>query len=81
MAEEPHKMDDQQLGELIGTVRAIKENTDKLPDALTLLAVHDVQLKTLIPLVRTHEKITQRALMLAVVVSTAVTVLSEMYHR
>ncbi len=74
-------MDDQQLGELIGTVRAIKENTDKLPAALTTLAIHDVQLKAIIPMVKQHEKMSQRALMLATLISTGIVVAAEVFRK
>lgn len=55
-------MDDQQLGELIGTVRAIKENTDKIPDMATTLALHEVRISKLEPKVEDHEKMAQRSI-------------------
>lgn len=58
----------QQFGELIGAVRAIKENTDKLPELATLVAVHENRINELAPQVKEHEKTTQRAFGIAAVV-------------
>jgi hypothetical protein len=49
-------MDDQAFGELIGKVNAIKENTDKIPDMATSIALHDAALKWMTPLIVRHEK-------------------------
>jgi hypothetical protein len=55
-------MDDLVIGELIGTVKAIKENTDQIPDIAKLVAVHDDLIKKMYPKVENHEKTTQRAI-------------------
>ena len=60
-------MDDQQLGELIGTVRAIKENTDRIPQLAIALAVHERRITDMEPLVASHEKTSQRAFGVAMV--------------
>ena len=74
-------MDDQQLGQLMERVAAIKENTDKIPAALTTLAIHDLQLKSLVPMVKQHEKMSQRAMMLATLISTAIVIATEVFRR
>lgn len=54
-------MDDKQIGELIGKVNAIKENTDKIPDMAAMLAVHDSKINDMKPKVEAHESSIQRA--------------------
>lgn len=54
-------MDEQQLGELIGTVRAIKENTDKIPQLALSVALHESRISNMEPKVEQHERTTQRA--------------------
>lgn len=54
-------MDAQQEGALLEQVSAIKENTDKIPDMATMLAVHESKLNALIPKVSSHETSIQRA--------------------
>ena len=73
-------MDEQAFGELIGTVKAIKENTDKIPAAMTSIAIHEVQIQAIIPLVRAHEKIAQRALIVCGIFSSAAVIASRMFH-
>ncbi len=60
-------MDEQQLGELIGTVRAIKENTDKIPNLLVDSALHASRIAAMEPKVDAHETMAQRAFGVAVV--------------
>ncbi len=55
-------MDDQQLGELIGTVRAIKENTDKIPQLAISVALHEARISDMEPKVEQHETNVRRAL-------------------
>lgn len=54
-------MDDKQIGELIGKVNAIKENTDKIPDMASMLAVHESKISQMLPKVDAHESSIQRA--------------------
>lgn len=63
-------MDDQQLGELIGTVRSIKENTDRIPDISITLALHEARIAAMEPKVEQHEKTTQRAFGIAAICGT-----------
>lgn len=58
-------MDDKQIGELIGSVKAIKENTDKIPNMASMLAVHESKLAQMMPKVDAHESSIQRAYGLA----------------
>ncbi len=60
-------MDEQQLGELIGTVRAIKENTDRIPQLAVAVALHEKRLSDLEPKVEAHERTTQRAFGIAAI--------------
>jgi hypothetical protein len=55
-------MDERQLGELIGTIKAIKENTDKIPALALSVAVHEEKIKKMEPKVEAHETTTQRAM-------------------
>lgn len=58
-------MDERQLGELIGTVRAIKENTDKIPNMTVALAEHQLRINAMEPKVERHENANQRAVGIA----------------
>ena len=58
-------MDAKQEGALLQQVADIKTNTDKIPDMTTMLALHDQQIKDILPLVKSHEAMSQRALTLA----------------
>ena len=55
-------MDDQQLGELIGTIKAIKENTDKIPDLAIAVAIHESKINIMMPKVENSEINMRRAL-------------------
>ena len=54
-------MDAKQEGALLEQIHAIKENTDKIPDMATMLAIHEVKINALIPKVASHETSIQRA--------------------
>lgn len=55
-------MNEQQLGELIGKVNAIKENTDRIPDISISIALHEQRLSALEPVVKNHETSVRRVL-------------------
>lgn len=55
-------MDDKEFGELIGTVKSIKENTDKIPDISVKLALHEARISAMEPKVDRHETTAQRAI-------------------
>jgi len=56
------KVTDHQMSELIATVRAIKENTDKISALTISVAVHEEKIKKMEPKVEAHETTAQRAL-------------------
>lgn len=60
-------MDEMQLGELIGTVRAIKQNTDKIPDMATKIALQEAIIMDMKPKVERHESSAQRAVGVAAI--------------
>lgn len=64
-------MDAQQEGALLEQVKAIKDNTDKIPDMAAMLAVHESKLNSLTPKVETHEVYIQRASGVAAIVGIA----------
>ena len=73
-------MDDQKLGELIGAVRAIKENTDKIPQLSIMLAVHETKIATMEPKVERHESTAQRAMAVAGITGILAGVFSSIFR-
>jgi hypothetical protein len=71
---------DQQFGELIGTVNSIKENTDKIPDIAVRLAEHELRLTAIEPMVRSHEKIAQRSMAVAAIAGSLTGLMSWMFR-
>ncbi len=73
-------MDEQQLGELIGTVRAIKENTDKIPQLAIAVAIHEEKIKDMEPKVERHETTSQRALAAASISGVLAGIMASIYR-
>lgn len=74
-------MDERQLGELIGKVNAIKENTDRIPNMATSLALHDARLSALEPKVERHETMTQRAIGISAIFGILAGVLTSIFRN
>lgn len=55
-------IDAQEFGELVATVKAIKESTDKIPDLAIQVAVHETKITNMEPAVGRHEKSMQRSI-------------------
>lgn len=74
-------MNDKQLGELIGKVNAIKENTDKIPAMAISVALHEARLNTMEPKVERHETVAQRAMALSAVLGIAASIAVSMVRN
>lgn len=74
-------MNERQLGELIGKVNAIKENTDKIPSMAISVALHEGRLNVMEPKVNSHEATAQRAMGLSAAIGIIVGFLSNMLPK
>lgn len=72
---------EQQLGELIATVREIKKNTDKIPDLSVAVAIHAEKISKMEPKVEAHEATAQRAFGISAVTGLVGGILTAMAGR
>lgn len=71
-------MNDKELGELIGKVNAIKENTDKIPNMAIAVALHEGRINEMQPKVERHETVAQRALALCALMGITAGIIATM---